>query len=99
MAVLFARIPTISVESNSNWSKRYQENVSRLKSGDLCEVIRVIKSLMHRSCHRALSTGEWKMLHTAKQIIISEVALVEGCTSQEVETRLDQAVMKKTVAQ
>ena len=99
VAVLFARIPTISVESNSNWSKRYQENVSRLKSGDLCEVIRVIKSLMHRSCHRALSTGEWKMLHTAKQIIISEVALVEGCTSQEVETRLDQAVMKKTVAQ
>lgn len=35
------------------------------------------------------------MLHTAKQIIISEIALVEGCTSQEVETRLDVAVMQK----
>ena len=92
---LFAKIPLLEAEANSNWSKRYQENVSRLKSGDLCEVIRVIKSLMYRANHRALSTGEWKMLHTAKQIIISEIALVEGCTSQEVETRLDVAVMQK----
>ena len=80
---------------NSNWNKRYQENVNRLKSGDLDQVVQVIKSLMQRSCQRALSTGEWKMLHNAKQIIISEVVLVEGCSVQEVEQRLDAAVMQK----
>lgn len=96
---LFEKIPTLGVEINSNWNKRYQENVQRLKSGDLCEVIRVIKSLMYRSCRRALSTGEWKMLHAAKQIIISEVVLVEGCTHQEVEQRLDCAIMQKTAVQ
>ena len=95
---LFAQIPSISAETNSNWNKRYQENISRLKSGNLCEVIRVIKSLMHRSRHRALSTGEWKMLHNAKQIIISEVILVEGCSAQEVEQRLDRAVMQEITA-
>lgn len=92
---LFERIPTISAAVNSNWNKRYQENVSRLKSGDLNQVVQVIKSLMYRGSQRALSTGEWKMLHNAKQIIISEVALVEGCAPQEVEERLDGAVMQK----
>lgn len=92
---LFARIPSIPVTVNSNWNKRYQENVSRLKSGDLDQVVQVIKSLMQRSRQRALSTGEWKMLHNAKQIIISEVVLVEGCSVQEVEQRLDAAVMQK----
>lgn len=95
---LFARIPALTAEVNSNWNKRYQENVNRLKSGDLCEVIRVIKSLTYRSAQRALSTGEWKMLHSAKQIIISEIALVEDCSPQEVERRLDCAIMEKTAA-
>lgn len=91
---LFARIPSIAPSVNSNWNKRYQENVARLKSGDLNEVIRVIKSLMYRGSQRALSTGEWKMLHGAKQIIISEVVLVEGCGAREVEARLDRAVIE-----
>ena len=96
---LFAKIPTLTAEASSNWNKRYQENVMRLKSGDLCEVIRVVKSLMYRSCRRSLSTGEWKMLHSAKQIIISEVALVESCSPQEVEQRLDRAVMERAAVQ
>ena len=92
---LFTRIPAISAAVNSNWNKRYQENVSRLKSGDLEQVVQVIKSLTQRGSQRALSTGEWKMLHNAKQIIISEVVLVEDCTAQEVEKRLDAAVSAK----
>ena len=73
---LFANIPALEVEVNSNWNKRYQENLMRLKSDD------------------GLSTGERKMLHNAKQIIISEIALVEGGNYQEVEARLDRAVMQ-----
>ena len=92
---LFEKIPSISAVVNTNWNKRYQENVSRLKSGDLEQVVQVIKSLMYRGSHRALSTGEWKMLHNAKQIIISEVVMVESCSSQDVEKRLDALVMQK----
>lgn len=91
---LFARIPLIPSSVNSNWNKRYQENVARLKSGDLNEVISVIKSLMLRGRQRALSTGEWKMLHSAKQLIVSEVVLVEGCSAREAEARLDRAVIE-----
>ena len=92
---LLDAIPTITVETNSNWNKRYQENMLRLKSGNLYEVARVIKSLMHRDTLRGLSTGERKMLHNAKQIIISEVVMVESCSPQDVEKRLDALVMQK----
>lgn len=94
---LLAAIPDLPIESNANWNKRYQENMLRLKSGDLYEVARVIKALMHRDHHRGLSTGERKMLHNARQIMLSEIVLAEKCEYHEVESRLDQAMMQMQV--
>ena len=91
---LMEAIPEIPVESNTNWNKRYQENMLRLKSGNLYEVAKVIKSLMHRDTIRGLSTGERKMLHNARQIMVSEIVLVESCDYKEIETRLDCAMMQ-----
>lgn len=89
---LFCALPSLDIESNNNWNKRYQENMLRLKSGDLYEVARVIKSLMCRESRRGLSTGERKMLHNAKQIMISELVLAEEADYKHVEARLDQAM-------
>ena len=86
---LLSEIPSIEVEHNSNWNKRYQENLLRLKSGDLREVAQVIKGLMRRDTARGLSTGERKMLHSAKQIMISELVLAMNCDYQSMEGRLD----------
>ena len=95
---LIAAIPELLVENNSNWNKRYQENMQRLKSGDLYEVARVIKALMMRERRRGLSTGERKMLHNAKQILISEIVLTEGAAYDETETRVDRAMMQAPTA-
>jgi CarD family transcriptional regulator len=92
---LLNTIPTMSVEINSNWNKRYQENLMRLKSGDLFEVARVVKMLMLRDAQRGLSTGERKMLYNARQIMVSELALAENCEYPEAESMLDHAVMQK----
>lgn len=94
-ASVLTAIPTIQVDMTQNWNRRYRENMERLKSGDIFEVARVVKGLMRRDSRRGLSTGERKMLHNAKQIIISEIALVEGCAYQDAEARLDCAVMQK----
>ena len=75
---VLAAIKTIKVEVTSNWNQRYRENMLRLKSGDLLEVARVVKSLMIRDHQRGLSTGERKMLHSAKQILISELVLSQA---------------------
>ena len=50
---------------------------------------------MRRESRRSLSTGERKMLHSAKQIIISEMVLAEGCAYQDAEDRLDRAMRQK----
>ena len=92
---LWEAIPALAVESTANWNKRYQENLQRLKSGDLYEVAGVIKGLMYRDQVRGLSTGERKMLHNAKQIIISEIVLVEESDYRDVERRLDLAMGAK----
>ena len=82
----------IEVNMTQNWNKRYRENMVKIKSGDLLEVAAVIKGLMLRDTDRGLSTGERKMLHSAKQILISEIVLSESMTYEEVEQRINIAV-------
>lgn len=85
-------LPGIEVDADPNWNRRYRENMVRLKSGDLLEVARVMKTLMLRDGERGLSTGERKMLHSAKQILISEIVMAEGSSYEDVERRIDLAL-------
>ena len=91
---LLEAIPALETENNANWNKRYQENMQRLKSGDLYEVARVIKTLIHRDRQRGLSTGERKMLHSARQILLSELVLSTERERQDVEAQLDRAMVQ-----
>ena len=91
---LLCAIPNLKTENNANWNKRYQENMQRLKSGDLYEVARVIKTLIHRDHQKGLSTGERKMLHSARQILISELVLSTEQERKDIESRLDAAMVK-----
>ena len=87
-------IPEMEVENNANWNKRYRENMARMKSGDLYEVSRVVKALMHREKQRGLSNGERKMLHNARQILISEIVMAENGDYKELEKRVDHAMLQ-----
>ena len=89
---VLAAIPGIQVEMTSNWNHRYRENMERLKSGDLLEVARVVKGLTVRDTARGLSTGERKMLHSARQILISELVLSKSLSYEAVEQELDTAL-------
>jgi len=84
-------IRSIDVDVTQNWNHRYRENMVRLKSGDLTEVARVVKSLMLRENSRSLSTGERKMLHSAKQILISELVLSKNCSYEDMEACINEA--------
>ena len=85
-------LSTIEVDMSQNWNHRYRENMLRLKSGDLIEVARVVKGLMLRDDERGLSTGERKMLHSAKQILISELVLSQDLSYDVVEERINRAL-------
>ena len=71
-----------------NWNKRYRENMDKLKSGNLLEVASVVKGLMCRDNERGLSTGERKMLHSAKQILISELVIAMNVNYEQIEKEL-----------
>ena len=88
MEALFSTFSAIEVSMLNNWNKRFRENMDRIKSGDLAEVAAVIKGLLLREKERGLSTGERKMLISAKQIILSELVLVAECSYEEADARL-----------
>ena len=86
---VIAALGSLEIEVTSNWNKRYRENLERLKSGDLYEVARVIKCLMRRDAQRGLSNGERKMLHSAKQIFISEMVLAKNVPYSDIEGQVN----------
>lgn len=92
---VIARIPKLGIDMTSNWNHRYRENMDRLKSGDLDEVSAVIKALMHRDSTRGLSNGERKMLHIAKQILVSEIVLAEDVEYPAAESRVNAAMLSR----
>ena len=55
-------------------------------------VAKVVKGLMLREGDRGLSTGERKMLHSAKQILISELVLSQSSSYEEMEARINRAM-------
>ncbi|MBR5537143.1 MAG: CarD family transcriptional regulator [Clostridia bacterium] len=89
---LLRALPALTAENNTNWNRRYRENMEHLRSGDPMQVALVIKSLSVRSGTKPLSTGEQKMLTTARQILISELSVALACTRQEAENLLRAAL-------
>ena len=81
-------------EINSNWNKRYRENIVKIKSGNIYEVAGVVKMLLFRDKTRGLSSGERKMLTNAKQILISELVISKNTTQEKVEKLLSDLVDK-----
>ena len=84
--------PFLTVNCDENWNRRYRTNVEHIKSGNLLEVCCVVKSLILRQTQKPLSTGERKLLATAKQILVSELSLATDKPVSEIEQILLSAV-------
>lgn len=83
---------TVETDVIQNWNKRFRDNMEKIKSGNILEVAAVVKSLMMRDRRKGLSTGERKMLSSAKQIMISEIVVATGTHHEDIENRLEQMV-------
>ena len=77
---------------DANWSKRYNVNVEKIKSGSITEVAEVVRELSHRHMERGLSIGEKKMLNTAKDILLSEMVLSEGMSQDILDNKIEEAI-------
>lgn len=71
------------------WNRRYRAYMEKIKSGivdDLAEVFRDL-SLLRRG--KSLSYGERKMLDTARDHLVTELALALGCDKSDITHRLE----------
>lgn len=78
-----------STEMSMNWNKRYRDNMEKMKTGDIYEVADIVRNLSFKQKEKGLSTGEKKMLLNAKQILVSELVLVEDKAKTEIEEMVD----------
>lgn len=86
---VFKMLGSKSEISTGNWNKRYRENMDKIKSGNIYEVVEVVNALIQRDREKGLSTGEKKMLSSAKQILISELVLAKNMDPFEVENMIN----------
>jgi len=82
---VFAILQDQNINVTANWNKRYRENMLKIKSGNIFEVADVVRTLMLREKEKGLSTGERKMLNSAKQILVSELVLAKEADQVEIE--------------
>ena len=87
-------VPVDSVERvNYNkaitWNRRFNMYLEKMKSGNVFEVADVIRTLQVQENEKKLSTGERRLLGTARQILISEVMLVKNAEQQDIENWLN----------
>lgn len=78
-----------NINVTNNWNKRYRENMIKIKSGNIFEVADVVRSLMIREKEKGLSTGERKMLNSARQILISELVLAKDTDQVDIENTIN----------
>ena len=89
---VFCVLETDETAMSDNWNKRYRDNMDKMKSGDIYEVADVVRNLSFKQKEKGLSTGEKKMLNNSKQILVSELVLVENTTNAEMEKLVDNKI-------
>lgn len=86
--------PMEELSLDSNWNKRYNANVEKIKSGSIEEVTEVFKDLSHRHMVRGLSLGEKKMLTTSKNILLSELVLSQEESHETLGNKIEELISK-----
>lgn len=85
--------------NDSNWNKRYRDNMIKMKTGDIFEVAQVVRDLTYRDREKGLSTGEKKMLVSAKQMLVSEIALSTNKDGSGIQEYLDNIINEDALEQ
>ena len=86
------RLKAARGENAEDWKDRYRANLDRIKTGDLDEIVDVLRCLAEVAGRKTLSFRERKMYDHARQLLIVEVSVVEEREISEVEKEVDDAL-------
>jgi len=60
------------------WNRRYREYSEKLKTGSVIEIAKVLRDLCVLKADKELSFGERKMLDTARNMLVKELAIASA---------------------
>jgi len=82
-------------QDEHDWKDRYRANLDRIKTGDLNEIVDVLLCLAEVASRKTLSFRERKMFDHARQLLVYEVAEVEGRDVDEVSREVDDIIRER----
>lgn len=75
--------------STATWNRRYREYMEKIKTGSLVEIATVLRDLCLLRRDKELSFGERKMLDTARNFLVQELALAKSEEESAISAELD----------
>ncbi len=89
---ILERFRTEPIPDEQTWNRRQRENIIKIRTGDVDEILSVLKGLMYRDRVRGLSTSERKLLNCVKQMVVSELVLSGIADKENIENILDDVI-------
>jgi CarD family transcriptional regulator len=75
---------------NQTWNRRYREYMDKIKTGSIYEIAEVYRDLMLLKTEKDLSFGERKLLDSARNLLVKELAFAELRDEDEIEVDLQE---------
>jgi len=91
---IMKRLRANDTDEAEDWKDRYRANLDRIKTGELEEIVDVLLCLAEVASRKPLSFRERKMFDHARQLLVYEVAEVEGRPVADVDSEVE-SVLKR----
>ncbi len=69
---------------NQTWNRRYREYMEKINGGCIFSIAEVLRDLQVLEMGKNLSFGERKILDTAKNLLVKELAVAKDCKESEI---------------
>ncbi len=66
------------------WNRRYRDYTERIKTGSVIEIAKVLRDLFVLKADKELSFGERKMLDTARNLLVKELAIASAHPEEKI---------------
>jgi len=73
----------VSLDSQT-WNRRYREYMEKINGGCIFSIAEVLRDLQVLKLEKNLSFGERKILDTAKNLLVRELAVARNCKESEI---------------
>lgn len=95
LALLSEPHTTSHAQVMPNWSKKSKVYLGGLRTGDLEEIGKIYRELIFISTHKELSFGEKNLLQKTEDLLVEEIAAVNGTPEESAREQLRLVVRQR----